>query len=276
MQAQRKALCGPALLAGLLAVFAVSPVWAQLQDPSTLHIGPGAGTICAQGCMGDPNLIGAPGNVVDVFQQSGGVTATLTQPLLLIIGIPNDTTALFATNPIASVTFINPYPNSGSSIITTGSGNFATSGTFGVGTLTNGFAGFETSSDVYTFLGLGSQVNNSNSVGNLADCGTSNGKNWTCTDLSRLGISAAGFGIYVFALTGANLGPNGLVNVTFPGGLGAGTFVVAYGVNTAGTHAYAVPFTEAGFVVPEPASLALFGSGVIALALAVRRRFRAS
>lgn len=265
MKVRRTALCVLALLAGLLIVLAVSPVWAQT-DPSTLHIGPGAGTACAQGCAGDPNLIGAPGNVVDVLQQSGGADA-LTQPLLLIIGIPNDRTPLFSTNPIGTVTFINPYPNTGTSTVTVGTGNFAASGTFGIGTLTTGFAGFETSSDVYTFLGLGSKINNSNSIGTE--------KNWTDTDLSRLGISATGFGIYVFALTGASLGPMGLVNVTFPGGLPTGTFVVAYGQNLAGT-AYATPFTESGLVVPEPASLALFGSGMIALAVLVRRRFSAS
>jgi PEP-CTERM motif-containing protein len=36
------------------------------------------------------------------------------------------------------------------------------------------------------------------------------------------------------------------------------------------------PLSESLTIVPEPASLALFGSGMISLALAVRRRFRAS
>src|SRR5207302_7252745 len=76
---------------------------------STLHIGPGAGTACAMGCSGEPNLVGS-GNVIDIFQTSGGSPNTVVQPETLILGVPNDTTNLFASNPISGATYINPYP----------------------------------------------------------------------------------------------------------------------------------------------------------------------
>jgi hypothetical protein len=46
---------------------------------STLHIGAGAGTACAMGCAGEPNLVGS-GNVIDIFQTSGGSPDILVQP----------------------------------------------------------------------------------------------------------------------------------------------------------------------------------------------------
>src|SRR5438552_17713874 len=106
---------------------------------STLHIGPGAGTACATGCAGEPNLIGS-GNIVDIFQTSGGANATLTPPQLLILGIPNDTTNLFASDPITGVTYTNPYPGGTS---TAGSSPSIT------------FEGaMQTGQEVYSFLGL--------------------------------------------------------------------------------------------------------------------------
>lgn len=250
-----------ALLVVVLAVFAVCPVWAQTMDPSTLHIGPGFGTPCAMGCAGDPN--GITGSVVDIFQQSGGMNATLGQPVFLIIGIPNDTTNLFATVPINGVTFIN------GTVMTPGSPAFATGGTLGLkAAVSGGFFGSMTSSDVYTFLFLpvGAQtINDSESF-----------VNWSGADLSRLGITASNFGIYVFALTsGVNIGPNGFINITFSSPLPLGSYAVAFGENSSGT-SFATPFTQAGQVVPEPATLTLFGSGMIGLALFVRRRFSTS
>ena len=82
---------------------------------STLHIGPGAGTACATGCAGDPNLLGT-GDVLDIFQNSGGANATVIQAQTLILGIANDTTNLFASNPVARVTYINSYPGGTSTV----------------------------------------------------------------------------------------------------------------------------------------------------------------
>lgn len=101
--------------------------------------------------------------------------------------------------------------------------------------------------DVYTFLGPGSKVTNSDSF-----------TNFSAADLALAGITASDYGIYVFSLTGGSLVGNGFVNVTFANGVPLGLFVVAYRTNAKG-NAVATPVTEAG-------TLALFGTGIIALA----------
>jgi hypothetical protein len=239
-------------------------------------MGAGAGTVCAMGCAGDPNLIGNT-NAVDIFQNSNGAP-NLANPVLLIIGIPNDLTGnLFASNPISGVTYINPY--TGGTTGTAGTSSFAAGGTYGMINPTvagTGYFGNMTTSDVYTFLNLNGP--NSNSF-----------TNWAAADLATNSINATNFGIYVFALTSvsATLGPNGLINILFSSGkLPLGTYAVAFGCATApsGTTAcapsdsYSVPFTEAGLTTtgrqstPEPSSLFLFGVGILALGLVMRRQ----
>src|SRR5580700_291747 len=55
---------------------------------STLHIGPGSGTPCATGCAGDPNLLDGALNI-DIYQTSNGAP-TLSQPVLIIFGVPSE------------------------------------------------------------------------------------------------------------------------------------------------------------------------------------------
>src|SRR5258706_6519950 len=74
---------------------------------SSLHIGPGAGTTCATGCAGDPNLLSGALNV-DIYQTSGGAP-TLAQPVLLILGLPSQSDPFIPSMPITAVTSINPY-----------------------------------------------------------------------------------------------------------------------------------------------------------------------
>jgi PEP-CTERM motif len=273
------------LMVALMAFLGVGMAFGDeiyFEDPATLHIGPGAGTSCAQGCGGDPNIV--PTNHVNIFQNQGGGD-TLSTPLLLIIGIPNDTTDLFgSTNPINGVTWYNPYsgyPGNG----VAGSSAFATAGTYGLtSAVSNGFFGSMSSGEVYGFLTLDQPADNSNNFGN-----------WAGAVSSINGITATNFGIYAFALSGGSLGPKGLVDVSFLNDLPNGTMFVAYGENITQTQRcnnhgcttitnvkiFDTPFTEAGDgqgpppQVPEPGSLMLFGTGLFALAGKIRRKLKA-
>jgi hypothetical protein len=257
-----------------------------LFDPATLHIGPGAGDICATGCGLDPNTISSTN--LDIYQNSGGADDLLS-PTLLIIGIPDYS----GTAPtITGVTDYEPYPGSGSSVSVTGGAT-----DFGLNTPTF-FGSWPSSSsdDVYAFLGL--NANNSN-----------NTSNW----FSGPNAGASTFGIYVWSID-AELGANGLLDVTFGGtGLPTGSIAIAYGCTTLNTDGvcdkegdtFSTPFTEAGRVTetaettettevtettenveiaditettenveitPEPATLVLFGSGLAIAAARLRRR----
>jgi hypothetical protein len=230
------------------------------EDPATLHIGPGAGTPCAQGCGGDPNRVGS--GMVDVFQNQGG-GSLLGNPLLLILGIPNNTTNLFATNPISSVTSYNPYSTYPAGGVA-GASAFATAATYGlISPVSGGFFGSMTSGEVYSFLSLQTPHEMSNNFGN-----------WFTAD-QDIGVTASNFGIYVFALTTA-LDSKGLVNIVFSQGMPVGTYAIAYGQtppSNGKVKIYDTPFTEAGQTVPEPGSLLLLSTGLLGLVGMVRRKF---
>ena len=200
-----------------------SAAWAQ----STLHIGGGAGTKCAEGCAGDPNLlVGA--TRVDIYQTSAGAP-TLSQPVLIIFGVPSEYAGHFPLMPILGVKAVNPYPGG---TITSGSAGFAAGGTYGlINPISDGFFGtMMPGLEVYGFLGL--TANNSNSF-----------TNWFEADDEYLGLEPTSFDIHVYALN-ADLGPEGLINVGLVKNVPKGTFVVAYGQGNGKN--YAVPFTEAG------------------------------
>jgi len=240
----------------------------QLDDPATLHTGTGSSTSCATGgCYVFGNEVnGFSGNTVDIYQQSASA-GTLHTPWLLILGVANTTNAnLFSNSSIKTVTSINTYPNG---TVATGSAVYGNGGNPLYGWNGNGYAGSMTSGDVYSFLSVqGNGIDKSNSFGN-----------WSAADYAVNGITVQNFGIYVFAIT-APLSGNGLTNITFDtGALPKGTFVVGYGYDN--SHVYVNPFTEAGLelhsttvITPEPASLALLGSGLLGLGGFVRKKFR--
>src|SRR5258708_73635 len=210
-----------------LSLSGVSSAWGQ----STLHIGPGAGTTCATGCAGDPNLLSGALNV-DIYQTSGGA-ATLSQPVLLILGVPSQFNNRMPAMPITGVTSTNPYP-SGATV--SGTAAFATGGTYGlINPISNGFFGtMQAGQELYSFLGLAG-ANKSNSF-----------TNWSAEDEEYVNLTVTGFDIHVYAVT-ADIGAKELINVSLAQKVPKGTYVVAYGVVNGKT--FAVPFTESGLKV---------------------------
>ena len=255
LRAQR---CARAVLASLAVLFAAAApsAWAG----ATLHIGSGFGSACETGgCPvfgGEVNPIGVS---LDIFQQSGGAP-DLIDPVLLILGVPNDSVSSPLLNASAVI----------SASIVDGATHTSTPITFDFGTSAfglsaGGFHGVMTSGEVYGFLGIGSQANNSNSF-----------NNWHDWDLAVDGINASNFGIYVFAFhpmtgTGA-FGAHDFLDIDTQG-VPIGTFAVGYGQDSR-DRMYSTPFTEAGLVtkVLEPNSLALVGLGLMALAFVGRRK----
>jgi hypothetical protein len=211
----------------LLSFVGLPNLWAQ----STLHIGPGSGTKCATGCSGDPNLLAGARNV-DIYQTSNGAQ-TLSQPVLLILGVPSQFDHLMPAMPIQGITSTNPYPGGTTA---TGTAGFAAGGTYGlIDPISDGFFGaMLAGQEVYTFLGLGG-ANKSNSF-----------TNWAAEDQEYVDLTVTGFDVHVYAIN-ADLGPNGLINISLVQNVPKGTYVVAYGATNG--KFYSVPFTEAGLKV---------------------------
>jgi PEP-CTERM motif-containing protein len=282
-----------ALLAAILLSIVPATAWAdtiQGGDPP-VFIGTGLGTTCAQGsnpptsdCFVYKNQSNTPNEVnnltasFDILEQGNGQPA-LANPLLVIIGIPNDTSGGKAAPTSLTVT-----PGTGQL-----GGPHAYQGDWSQTALppvgTAGFAGswHGQPDSVYDFIGLEDSADSSERW-----------SNWTGADAQVNHIVATSFGIYVYSLTTAVSG-GGEVGVQFSSSVPQGTFVVAYGcqgrrgstpIDTACTpngNVYGTPFTQAGLYtqnsvlqlqggVPEPSVLILLGTGLLGLGWLSRAR----
>ena len=174
------------------------------------------------------------GTGLDIYQTSGGAD-TITA-LYLVLAVPDITN--FSTT-ISSMT--------GYGMTTPSTSIFSDTGK----NLTSG--------DVYSLLGWSG--NNSPSFVNFVETATSGG-----------GAAPDFYRLYTFYLPGVQFGGKDMLDIDFSTQLPSGTVALAWGSTTDGRY-YDTPYTKAA-MVPEPSTLLLLGSGLLALGGFAWRRNR--
>ncbi len=278
-------------------VMAARTVWADEldlipidpDDPETVHIGPGAGTTCATGdaagCQIYQGHLNALNNNSLSIYLNGAGQPNQNNPILLILGIPNVTSASLPL--ITDIDFYDGYPHTGSPIngpiptdwkigdgaLNTAGGPGGSSNTaeswYGQWNSATGYAG--------QLTGANQGKNTAYQIAHLSAGGSESWVNWSGADAAVNGIvvdPTIGFAIYVYKLYLYPPSWNGddLINVTFGGGgISKGTFAITYSCSgtspCSSKNTYSVPFTQAGLVtntqqVPEPASIVLIALGL--------------